>query len=227
MLLYIGKVILLFTVSIIVIRMLGKAAFAQLTPHDLTAIIFLATMAVNPLLEESLVRVLTGIAVVTALHVLFSKLALFRLLNKLLVGEPTILVKHGRIIKANLRRTRYSLMELLATLRTEGYPDLDKIDYVILEPTGDISIIPNKDVVPVTPKHLKLDVKYEGMPVSIIIEGKLQKKNIRLIGKDEQWVKEKLAAEGFDSWNGVFYAAVKGNDDSLIVDTGEEGRNGY
>lgn len=50
MLLYIGKVIMLYSVSVIVIRLLGKAAFAQLTSHDLTAIIFLATLGVHPLL---------------------------------------------------------------------------------------------------------------------------------------------------------------------------------
>jgi uncharacterized membrane protein YcaP (DUF421 family) len=58
MLLYIGKVILLYSVSVIVIRLLGKAAFAQLTSHDLTAIIFLATLGVHPLLDERFDRIL-------------------------------------------------------------------------------------------------------------------------------------------------------------------------
>lgn len=221
MLLYIGKVIILFTVSIFVIRLLGKAALAQLTPHDLTAIIFLASLAVNPLLSEKMSDVVAGIIVVTILHIIFSKLALFRWLNKLLIGEPTILVKHGKIVKANLKRTHYSLIELLATLRTAGYPDLKEVEYAILEPTGEISIIPTKDTVAVTPKLLNINVPYEGLPISIVIEGKIQKRNIKLIGKDEQWVKDKLASAGFHHLDSIFYAAVKDNDEGLIVDTGD------
>ncbi len=189
MLIYIGKVILLFTVSILVIRFMGKAALAQLTPHDLTAIIFLATMAVNPLISEDLGQALIGIIVVTILHIIFSKLALFRWINRILIGHPTILIKHGKIIKSNLDRSHYTLVELLATLRSNGYPDIKDVEYAILEPTGEMSILPMKDVVFVTPRHLNLHVEYQGLPISVIIEGKIQYQNLKMIGKDENWLK--------------------------------------
>ncbi|MBP1935936.1 DUF421 domain-containing protein [Paenibacillus sediminis] len=222
MLLYVGKVILLFSISVVVIRLLGKAALAQLTPHDLTAIVFLATLAVTPLISEDMGRAIIGIVVVTILHIIFSKLSLFRWLNRLLIGEPTILIRHGKIIKQNLKRSHYSLIELLATLRAEGYPDLKNVEYAILEPTGDISVIPSKDSILLTPKHLNLDVEYEGMPISLIIEGKIQHKNLNLIGKDAEWLKMKLEQDGYHKMADIFYAAVRDTDESLIIDTGKE-----
>ncbi|WP_051251485.1 DUF421 domain-containing protein [Paenibacillus harenae] len=221
MLLYIGKVILLYSVSVIVIRLLGKAAFAQLTSHDLTAILFLATLGVHPLLEESFDRIFTGIAVVTLLHILFTRLVLFRWLNRLLIGQPAILIKHGKINKSKLLRSRFSLVELLATLRAGGYPDIKDVEYAILEPNGQISIVPMKDVVAVTPRHLNLKMEYQGLPIAVVVEGKVQRKNVALIGKDETWLRQELKAAGHPDIRDVFYAAIRDSDHSLTIDTGE------
>ncbi|MGK5508598.1 hypothetical protein [Brevibacillus formosus] len=53
--------IVMFVLSVLVIRLLGKAALAQLTPHDLTAIVFLATMAVSPIASEKMHEAVAGI----------------------------------------------------------------------------------------------------------------------------------------------------------------------
>ena len=221
MLLYIGKVVVLFVLSVVVIRFMGKAAIAQLTPHDLTAIIFLATLAVSPIASDKMEEAVAGIIVVVLVHILFSKLILYRWLNRLLIGQPTILVKHGKISKANLDRSRFSLVELLASIRAAGYPDLHDVEYAILEPTGEISILPKAAVTAVTPRHLNIKTEYQGLPISVVVEGIIQQKNLRLIGKDEHWLKQELERLGYGNIKRIFYAAVRDNDYSLIVDTGE------
>lgn len=221
MLAYIGKVIILFSLSVVVIRFMGKAALAQLTPHDLTAIIFLATLAVSPIASEKISEAVVGIIVISIIHISFSKLTLFRWLNRLFIGHPTILIKHGKLIKANLARSHYSLVELLASIRTAGYPDISDVEYAILEPTGEISILPKKDVIPVTPRHLNIDVQYQGLPIAVIVEGRVQHHNLKLINKDENWLLEQLDLLGFRKLNKIFYASVRDTDYSLTVDTGE------
>ncbi|UFJ39826.1 DUF421 domain-containing protein [Brevibacillus humidisoli] len=220
MLLYIGKVILLFLVSVVVIRFMGKATLAQLTPHDLTAIIFLATLAVSPIASEHVREAVAGIVTVSIIHVLFAKLTLFRWINRLVIGHPTILVKHGKLIKANLRQSRYSLVELLASMRSAGYPDIRDVQYAILEPTGEISILPREDVIPVTPRHLDMKVEYQGLPIAVVVEGKVQERNLRLINRDERWLQKQLKLLGVTDVRDVFYAAVRDTDHSLTVDTG-------
>lgn len=52
MLLFIGKVIVLYFVTIGVIRMMGKTAFAQLTAHDLAGIFFVISLAAGPVVKK-------------------------------------------------------------------------------------------------------------------------------------------------------------------------------
>lgn len=221
MLLYLGKLLLLFVLTIIVIRVMGKAALAQLAPHDIAAIVFIVTIAVGPITTDKLGRAIIGLIAVAACHILFSRLALFRWLNQLIIGQPTILIKHGKILKSNLKRSRYSLIELLASIRKAGYPDIHDVKYAILEPTGDISVLPKNNVVSVTPRHLNLDVKYEGIPISVIIEGRIQHKNLNLINKDRNWLEKQIESMGVTNLNKVFYATVKDTDHSVVIDTGE------
>ncbi|MFY0544980.1 DUF421 domain-containing protein [Brevibacillus sp. H7] len=221
MLVYLGKVIVLYGLSVLAIRLMGKAALAQLTPHDLTAIVFLATLAISPIATDNFGEAVAGIVIVTLIHILITRLTLFRWLNHYLIGHPTLLIKHGKIIKSNLRRSRYSLVELLASIRTAGYPDVQDVEYAILEPTGEISILPRRDVTPVTPRHLDISIEYQGLPISVIIEGKIQHQNLKLIQKDEKWLMNQLEALGYSQLKSIFYAAVRDTDHSLTVDLGD------
>ncbi|MBP1969173.1 uncharacterized membrane protein YcaP (DUF421 family) [Virgibacillus natechei] len=74
MILYIGKAILLYIITIIMIRLMGKSAFDQLTAHDLAGIFFVVTLAVSPLAAKDLTYSITGIIVIGLIHILFSKL---------------------------------------------------------------------------------------------------------------------------------------------------------
>lgn len=171
--------------------------------------------------SEDIGKTIVGILAVMILHVIWSRLALFRRLRHLLIGHPTLLVKHGKLIKPNLKSSLYSLTELLATLRSRGYPDVRDVEYAILEPTGDISIIPRNEIRPVTPRHLNLHIGYSGLPLAVIMEGTIIHRNLELVGKDESWLKEKLQKAGHPPAEHIFYASVRDTDHSLLVDTGE------
>ncbi|HER2162622.1 TPA: DUF421 domain-containing protein, partial [Streptococcus pyogenes] len=121
---------------------MGKTVLAQLTPPDLAAIVFLVTLSVSPIRANGIGQTIVGIITIVIMYLLFSKLSLFRRLNRMFIGHPSILIKHGKISKKDLRKTRFSLVELLSTIRAAGYPNIRDIDYVILEPNGELSILP-------------------------------------------------------------------------------------
>ena len=222
MFIFVGKLILFFGLVILAMRFMGKTVLAQLTPPDLAAIVFLVTLSVSPIKADGIGQAIVGIIIIVIMYLLFSKLSLFRWLNRLFIGQPSILIKHGKISKKELRKTRFSLVELLSAIRSAGYPNIQDLDYVILEPNGDLSILPNQAVVNLTPKHLNIETDYQGLPIAVIVEGKVQDKNLRLIQKDERWLQEELMKEGFHQINTIFYAAVSDKDHSLIVDTGNQ-----
>lgn len=225
MLLFIGQVIIIYIITIVAIRLLGKTAFAQLTAHDLTGIFFVVSLAAGPLFTGSVLRSILGIITVVLIHITFSRLTLVNRLNKPFIGQPTIVIKHGKLIKNNLKKSRFTLVELLSNLREKGYPDLTTIEFALIETNGNISILPQQNISPVTPKQLGIETKFQGMPVAVIVEGKIQHQNLKLIGKDRDWLKKELEATGYTNLDRVFYAAVRDNSQSLTVDTGE-GRSG-
>ncbi|MBO1000280.1 DUF421 domain-containing protein [Bacillus sp. SD075] len=219
---FIGKLILLFGLVILAMRCMGKTVLAQLTPPDLAAIVFLVTLSVSPIKANGFGQTIAGIITIVIMYLLFSKLSLFRWLNRMFIGQPSILIKHGKISKKDLRKTRFSLVELLSTIRAAGYPNIRDIDYVILEPNGELSILPNQSVVNLTPRHLNIETDYQGLPIAMVVEGKIQHKNLKLIQKDEKWLQEEFLTQGFHEINNIFYAAVTDKDHSLIVDTGTD-----
>ncbi|MGM0878149.1 MAG: DUF421 domain-containing protein [Bacillota bacterium] len=219
MVVFLVKLIFIFIVFILAVKLLGKSALAQLTPHDFGAIIFLSYLAFETIKVNGLMEGIIGIIVITCVHLFISKLSLLNWLNPFIIGKPTILIKHSKIIYKNLRKSRYSLAELLSNLRTSGYPDIQDIEYAILEANGEISILPKKELVPITSKDLNIKVKYNGLPIAVVIEGKVQKHNLKLINKNEEWLKQELKAKGYHQIKEIFYASVRDTDHSLTVNT--------
>ena len=219
MFIFLVKLIFLYIVFILAVKILGKSALAQLTPHDFGAIIFLSYLAFGSIKVDGVMEGIIGIIVITCVHLFIAKLSLLNWLNPFILGKPTILIKHSKIIYKNLRKSRYPLSELLSNLRTSGYPDIQDIEYAILEATGEISILPRKELVPITPRDLHMKVKYHGLPIAVVIEGKVQKRNLKLINKNEEWLKQELKAKGYQQIKDIFYASVKDTDNSLTVNT--------
>lgn len=216
------KTTLLFATGILLMRIMGKSAITQLTPYDLMAIIIIGTVVAEPLISTKLKPTLFVLGVLVALYIIFSKLSLNQFFNKILLGRPTILIKHGRIIEENIERERISLIQLTAMLRVNGYPKLEDVEYAILEPTGEVSILPKADVRGVTTSDLNIKTEYEGLPIGVIIDGKVQVKNLLLINRDEEWLQGKLKEEGIRDIKDVIYAYASDETEDVVFDVREK-----
>ena len=144
------KGILLFTTGIIVMRMMGKSAITQLTPYDLMAIIIIGTVISEPLISTEIKPTFFSLIGLIIFYIIYSKLSLNQAFNKLLLGHPTILIKDGKIIEENLEKEHISLIQLTSILRVNGYPKVDEVAYAIIEPTGELSILPKTEFRSVT-----------------------------------------------------------------------------
>ena len=65
-------------------------------------------------------------------------------LKKVLDGEPTYLIKNGRINQNALRENRISIEEFYTSIRQNGYGAISEIGTCILEANGKISVLPPK-----------------------------------------------------------------------------------
>ncbi|MEN1967196.1 DUF421 domain-containing protein [Lentibacillus sp. N15] len=224
MFLFIGKAIILYILAIFLIRLMGKSAFAQLTPHDLTGMFFVITLAMGPLANNKVSYAVGGLIAIGILHIVLSKLTLVNVLNKLFLGKPTQIISHGKLIRENLKRSRFTLAAVLAMLREKGYPDITLVEFAFIEPNGEISIIAKQEFTPITASQLGIKAKSHGLPIAVIIEGKVQHRNLNYLDKDIQWLEKELQAAGHRNPNAIFYAAVREKDNHLLtIDVGKGG----
>ncbi|MCA1321671.1 DUF421 domain-containing protein [Bacillus tianshenii] len=201
------KIFVIYIITIAIMRLMGKSTIVQMTPYDLVAIIIVGTVASEPLISTEFLRTLGALSILVILHIIFSKLTLWQWGNRFFLGEPTLLVKNGEIIEDNMEKTMVSIAQLLSILRSKGYPKISDIDYAILEPIGEISIIPKPENTPVTVQHLEISIDDEGLPIAVIIDGRVQDKNLKLLGKSKDWLMEKLQTNNLEVKD-IIYAYV-------------------
>ena len=207
----------LFILVFIVMRLLGKTLLSQWTAYDLVTIIFLSYSALGAIKVDGFFHAVICIFLIGVLYLVVSRLSLYAGLTSVIVGEPTIIIKHGKIIQKNLKKLRYSLTELLSTVRASGYPDIQDIEYAILEPNGQISVISKENLRPVTPKDLNIEIPYSGLPITVIAEGRIETENLTLIEKNEQWLQNEIKRHGYDKVETIFFAYTKDDAGSLTI----------
>lgn len=210
------KILVIYIITIAIMRLMGKSTIVQMTPYDLVAIIIVGTVASEPLISTEFLPTLGALTTLVILHIIFSKLTLWQWGNRFFLGEPTLLVKNGEIIEDNMEKTMVSIAQLLSILRSKGYPNISDIDYAILEPIGEISIIPKAENTPVTVQHLDISIDDEGLPIAVIIDGRVQDKNLKLLGKSRDWLREKLQTNNLNVKD-IIYAYVNEKTKSLQI----------
>lgn len=209
-LLMLGKLFLVFGIGYFLVHQMKKHSMATSTPID-----FLMTVVLGNILAQPIVSNRPGMTVLYAvifvlMQIIASKLILWRPFRRILAFTPTILVNKGRIDEAALVRERVSIPHLLAELRVKGYSNVADVEYAILEETGGISVIPKAEKRPLQPADLGMRLPYEGLPATVILDGKIADAGLRFLGKDREWLMSLLNSYGIhaDSLGQISLAAL-------------------
>lgn len=210
------KIASLYLITIMIMRLMGKSTIIQMTPYDLVAIIIVGTVASEPLISTEYWPTLAALAILVGLHILFSYLTLNQIGNRFFLGEPTMLIKNGEILEDNLEKSHLSMSQLLSILRSKGYPKIVDVDYAILEPIGEVSIIPKVANTPVTVEHLKISIQDEGLPIAVIVDGRIQARNLELLGQPKEWLIEQLQQNNLNEKD-IMYAYVNEKSKKLNI----------
>ncbi|MCC3649574.1 MAG: DUF421 domain-containing protein [Bacillota bacterium] len=210
------KIASLYLITIMIMRLMGKSTIIQMTPYDLVAIIIVGTVASEPLISTEYLPTLIALAILVGLHILFSYLTLNQIGNRFFLGEPTMLIKNGEILEDNLEKSHLSMSQLLSILRSKGYPKIADVDYAILEPIGEVSIIPKVANTPVTVEHLKIPIQDEGLPIAVIVDGRIQARNLELLGQTKDWLLDQLRQNQLNEKE-IMYAYVNEKSKKLNI----------
>ncbi len=136
--------VVIFFVTLILIRISGRRSFGMRTPLDNIIVILLGAILGRAVVGASPVLpiVVTGFIIV----LLHRMLAMLSLKNKsmsaIIEGKKILLFEKGAFIKKNLDRAIVSQEEVQRTVRKQLFTaSFEKIDKIYIEANGEISLI--------------------------------------------------------------------------------------
>lgn len=133
-----------FVILYLLLRLLGKRELGQLTPFELLVMIVMGDLIQQGVTHNdfSLTGAMLAVATFGFLALLLSWITyLFPAMERLLDGQPRVVVRDGAIIADNLRRDRMTRAELESEMRLAGIASLNDVAWAIIEPQGKISFI--------------------------------------------------------------------------------------
>ena len=183
-----------------VTKMIGKKQVSQFSLFDYVIGIsignFAAEMALN--LDSDYMHGTIAVIVFGIVAYLVSIITLKNLkLRRFFIGDPTILIEDGKILYKNLNKTKFDINDLLEECRINGYFDIQEIDYALMEANGKISILAKPDFQKPTNKDLKINKEKTGLCANIIIDGKIIYESLKIMHKDEKWLKHEIKVKGY------------------------------
>ncbi|WP_409293992.1 DUF421 domain-containing protein [Peribacillus sp. SCS-26] len=198
-----------FFALLILLNLLGKIQFSQITPFD-----FISGMVMGNFVGDAVFDTKAGVKeilvtiCVWGLLIYLVELATQKspYLRAKFEGTPSILINKGEILYKNFKKNRIDFNQLQQLMRNQGYFSIFEAEYVVLERDGKISIAPKHKYGAPTKEDLQIPEKKVSIPTAFIMDGKVFEANLKQAGRNESWLKKQLAQKNIHSYKEVMYA---------------------
>jgi uncharacterized membrane protein YcaP (DUF421 family) len=150
--------ILVYAFLVVGLRLAGKRELAQLNPFDLIVLLTLSNTVQNAIIGED--NSVTG-GLIGAAALLAVNYAVVRFLythegfERLVEGDPDVLVEAGRVVRPSLRKNLITRPELEAAAHRQGFGSLADVERAVIEPSGTLTFIARRPL-PETERHAEL-----------------------------------------------------------------------
>lgn len=215
------RTVVAFFVLLILTRLLGKKQLSHLTFFNYITGITFGNIAAELASDKDITTMegLESLILWTGLTILVEFISLKSgFFRRILNGEPTILIKKGKIQYNVMSKMRLSLDGLLTMLRNNSVFSIRDVDYAVIETNGQISISKKMEHQMITKQDMNIPSSTSFfIPTEIIVDGKLVKRNLPEVNISYQWVYQELRKIGINSVSEVLYAELE-SDGTLFID---------
>ena len=207
MLIVIYRTIFFYLFIVLIFRIMGKREIGQLSIQDLVVSILIAELVAISIenIEDPLLMTVIPISILVVLEIVASILSIksskFR---NIMEGKPSLIINKGKINFKELVKQRYTLDDLLVSLRSNNIKNLEDVEYAILETNGSLNVFKYN--------FLKLNT---ANPLPLILDGIIQKDTLKYINKSEKWLYQLIYKEKLDIKD-IFYCFYKNSKPYII-----------
>lgn len=138
------RVVVIYLVVIVGLRVVGKREFGQLSPAELVTLLIIPEIVSGALTrgDDSLTNAIVGTTTLLSLVFLMSVLMHnIKPVEQAISSSPTLLVHEGEFVVENMNKERISPDEIFAEMHKVGLHSLSQVRWVILETDGRLSVI--------------------------------------------------------------------------------------
>lgn len=218
---------ILYSLVVIVMRLMGKRQIGQLQPYEFVITIMISDLAALPMQDTRFPLLLGIIPIITLLlmKTLLSQIQLkSQYARKFIDGEPTILIYKSKLNYNALKKQQINIDELMEEIRLAGYFDLSEIQYAILENNGQLSILPSSSSSSGAEQPNSNDIcgsrpakrssnssnssnnKEPILPKILVVDGKVNNNSLTTLNKDKEFIEKILKNHNIDSIDKVLLA---------------------
>ena len=212
------RTIVLFFVTAVVLRLMGKRQLAQLQPYEVVITLMISDLATLPMADVEIPLLSGVVSILTLLlvHSLLSALSYASLrMRRIICGRPSVLVRDGKICEKELAKLCFDLSDLMEGMRSGGVIGLGEAGSVVLETNGSLSVFPSADNRPATRGEMKLP---------LILDGQMQERSMRIAGLEPGWLRRILQGQGIERDKDVLIATLDTQGSLLVQEKGDDGR---
>ncbi|WP_420394541.1 DUF421 domain-containing protein [Acuticoccus sp.] len=135
-----------YSATILVLRVAGKRTLADMNAFDFVVNVALGSILASMIVSQStpLSVGLTALVVLVALQTAVAWLASrVPIVRRAVKSEPTLVVHRGKFLDDAMHGARLAEADVMSAVRRSGLSDIGSVHAVVLEPTGDLSVIPD------------------------------------------------------------------------------------
>lgn len=184
------RTLIILTTLIVLMRLMGKRQIGEMQPFEFIVTLIIADLACIPMADVS-IPLLYGIVAIICVFLVHQILAVLEqrgnILKRVISGKPSLVINKNGVDMLELKRNNMDVNDLIESMRSSGYFSLDDAEYAIFESNGKLSVMAKKEA--------NVDNSSPtSVPLTIISDGKVDKKNIELVKINENDITEFLVA---------------------------------
>ena len=221
LLMIICRTLLVLVILFFLTKCMGKKQVSQMNAYDYLIGITIGSIGADIALDikKDIIAGIVSLVILGMSGVLVTFLTLKSVcFRKIFTGVPTVLIDKGKILIKNLCKEGIDINDLQEEARQCGYFDLSKINYAVLETSGNISFMPKSIEKQVTRGDIKLKMKDERLALNIIVDGVLLEDNLFNINKDINWLNNELTKRGYKDYSSLFLCMIDSDGKFVIYD---------
>ena len=221
------RVIIIYLIVLLYLRVMGKRQLGELQPFELVVTLLIADIVSLPMTQISMPLLFSLIPLTTLVlvHYLVSLITRKSVkLRGIVNGKPVVVISPQGVLFDALKSLNMNMDDLIEGLRSCNYFKIEDILYAIVENNGTITVIPKASASPVVNQALNLTPEENSLPLNLVTAGKINKDNLKISGVDNQFLSDVLKQANISKISDVLLLTLDTSGKVYIQDYKTQGK---